>query len=232
VSLAPSRLEHGHAFDLATAGWDDSPALAVVSTAEFVDLALARAWGGVTLWCEDAATLTHARARLDGGYLPAAARGASGAWQASERSKGSTKTRPRHALWAAPQAATWEATLSAIEESVASDGQLAVLRVTPAGARLRPLRRAPAAGEPASAIRPLRARLLKEGWHVDPDVPFGGITGMLWAIAARLVLLARRPDIADRAERAHHGAVPAAFLGSFVLTRARRGAHAAVDAGR
>ena len=231
MSLAPSRLEHAYAFDLATARWDSNPSLAVVSTPEFADLALARAWGGVTLWCEDAATLTHARARLDDGYIPAAARAASGAGRVTERAIGSSEAAVRQALWAAPQARTWEATLSAIEDVVADDGELTVLRVTPAGALLRPLRRALATGEPALAVRPLRARLMSQGWHAEPDMLFGGIAGTLWAIAARLASLARRPDLADRAERAHHAAVPTAFLGSFVLTRARRRARPA-EAGR
>ena len=222
MSLASSRLEYTLAFDLACADWGGEPALAVVSTPEFVDLTLARACGGVLLWCEDDATLAHARERLAAGYLPVAARERSGAWLADNADVERPRGTVRHALWAAPRAATWSARLTTIERALTDGAALTLLSATWVGAALRPLRRGLVRGEPSAPIAPLRARLTSGAWLEEGATRLGGVVGVASAIAGRVASAAGRPDLADRAERAHHAAATSPVGASFQLTRVIR----------
>src|SRR5688572_17497421 len=133
MSLTASRLEHAYAFDAAE--WpSDGLLLAVVSTPEFVDLTLARAVSGVTFLCEGDDTLTHAKKRLEQGYLTERARMLSSA----EAAHGAQTTSASHraAIWAAPQSSVWGTRLTTIEHALEAKGVLSVLAATQAGVAL------------------------------------------------------------------------------------------------
>jgi hypothetical protein len=235
VTPAPARLEYGDGFDLA-AGWLGrvaSPLLVVASTSGFVDLAAGRAEGPLVLACENARTSDHAALCLAGGDLPRDVAAWSRVWSPLEAT-GSERDVPLFdaALWASPQPGTWPDRLVAIDRLMNDGGRLCILTGAGGGfagltRRLR-ARRQP--GEPAPLAPCIREGLAAAGWRVSRARSLGGLVSTGWAAAGRLAALAGRPDLADRAERAHHlaleseGETGAAYV---VLLAEREGAPAA-----
>ncbi|MDQ3701975.1 MAG: hypothetical protein M3442_13795 [Chloroflexota bacterium] len=222
MTVVPSRLEYAAGFDLAASwlGSDGYPLLAVVSTAEFVDHVAARAEGGVAFACDDASTRDHARQRLSGGGLP-------GDVAEQSRVLPPVETVPagamfRGVLWAAPQPTTWPAKLASLGRLLAAGGRVCVLTGTTASVLARPVRRRQP-GEPAPLLSTLRTHLVADGWRVTHTRGLGGIASIGWAVAGRAAQVAGRPDLADRAEQAHHQAVEESAGASYVVLLAQRG---------
>jgi hypothetical protein len=229
VTPAPSRLEYGYGFDLAAAWLAGAgyPLLAVVSTPEFVDHVVARAAGPVVFACEDARTRDRAVLRLAAGdVLPAVAE-RSQVWPSPAAAPA-----PGGAagfggvLWAAPQAGTWRERLEGIGAVLDGDGRLCVLTGTGVATVTGLLRPGRAPGEPAALERSLRAGLAAAGFRVTRARGLGGLASVGWAVAGRLAALARRADLADRAERAHHLAVDDEAGASYALLLASPGGSA------
>jgi hypothetical protein len=236
VTPVPSRLEYGYGFDLAATWLAGAryPLLAVVSTPEFVDHVVARAAGPLVFACEDARTRDRAVRRLGGGDVLAAV--AEGSQVRAPLPAAPPAAAPPAAppaapeppgfggvLWAAPQPGTWRDRLHAIGRVLDEDGRLCVLTGTSTGAVTGLLRPRGGPGEPAALERSLRAGLGAGGWRVTRSRGLGGLTSVGWAVAGRLAALARRPDLADRAERAHHLAVDDEAGASYALLLARPG---------
>jgi hypothetical protein len=212
VTPSPARLEYGDGFDLA-AGWLGSPAsplLVVASTPGFVDLAAGRAAGPLVFACENARTSDHAALCLAGGDLAREVAASSRVWPPLEAS-GPDSSGPQFdgALWASPQPGTWTDRLVAIDRLLNDGGRLCILTGAGGGfagltRRLR-TRREP--GEPAPLAPCIRAGLAAAGWRVSRARSLGGLVSTGWALAGRVAALSGRPDLADRAERAHHQAI-------------------------
>ncbi|MBV9357765.1 MAG: hypothetical protein JO023_19810 [Chloroflexi bacterium] len=202
--LTASRLEHAIAFDQAAAWLAEvtGPVLAVVSSAEFVDLVLARATWPVTLSCDAPPELAHASARLAQGLLPEAiaqdclAIGPVETLQGERRFSG--------ALWASPRRGSAATKLAALGRLLVPQSPLCLLVETWL----------------ASA---LHRSLGGKEWQPDPGVRGVGNPGAAgWAVTGRLAMLAQRPDLADRAERAHHLTLQQPWAAPYRLLRVRR----------
>ncbi len=149
--LTASKLEHASAFDQAAAWLADvrGPVLAVLSTAESVDLLLARGTWPVVLSCDAPSDLAHASARLAQGLVPEViakdcrAVGPVETLQSERRFEG--------ALWASPRRGAAGAKLLALARLLAPESPLCLL----VGARL-----------PAS----LRRGLASKEWQPQPEV--------------------------------------------------------------
>ena len=236
MTPAPARLEYGDGFDLA-AGWlgrPASPLLVVASTPGFVDLAAGRAEGPLVFACENAPTADHAALCLAGGHLERDVAAFSRVWPPLEAS-GSEPEMPLFdaALWASPQPGTWPDRLVAIDRLLNDGGRLCILTAAGGGfaGLTRRLRTSREPGGPAPLAACVREGLAAAGWRVSRSRSLGGLVSTGWAIAGRLAALSGRPDLADRAERAHHLALDsegqrgAAYV---LLLAEREGAPAAV----
>jgi hypothetical protein len=235
----PSRLEYGYGFDLA-AGWLGGaayPLLAVVSTPEFVDHVASRAEGPVVFACDDARTGDHARRRLASGDVPPDVAQQSRVWPAGGPegdvgwgTRGGSDVGPPPVfggvLWASPQPGTWPSRLAAVGRLLGPGGQVCVLTGTGVDGLTGLLRARRVPGEPAPLDQRLRRGLAAAGWRVTRSRGLGGLASVGWAIAGRLAALTRRPDLADRAERAHHLAVEGGAGASYTLLLATREASA------
>jgi hypothetical protein len=247
VTPVPSRLEYGYGFDLA-AGWLGGaayPLLAVVSAPEFVDHVASRAEGPVVFACDDARTGDYARRRLTGGEVPPEVGQRSRVWSPADGPEGEAGWGTRggsdggrrtadggpppvfgSVIWAAPQPGTWPARLAAIGRLLGPGGQVCVFTGTGLDGLTGLLRVRGAPGGPAPLDRRLRRGLAAAGWRVTRSRGLGGLASVGWAVAGRLAVLARRPDLADRAERAHHLAVEGGAGASYALLLATREASA------
>ena len=217
MTASPSRLEYAYAFDLA-ASWLEragGPYLAVVSTPEFVDLIASRVTGNVIFACDDERTLDHAARRVAASTYSDDEGETGRVWPAVE-----TVAQPEtfgSVFWAAPQHGSWEVKLAAIGRLVAPAGEVCLFTGTSVSAFLRPLRARQEAGGPAPLAGRVHAGLAASGWQVIRSRRLGGIASAGWAVTGRLAALAGRPDLADRAERAHHIAVESERGASYAL---------------
>ena len=125
-------------------------------------------------------------------------------------------------VWAAPQRNTWEGLGAHVSRALRPGGRLCVLTATSLGGLVGPLRRARAAGEPAPLAGSLARRLPGLGFQFVRTRPLGGGAAVGWALAGRAALLVGRPDLADRAERAHHVSVESHVAASFVVYMAEK----------
>jgi hypothetical protein len=222
MTPGPSRIEYSTAFDYAASwlGSSESPLLAVMSTAEFVDLALARHTEGLAFVCEDATTRAYAEQRIQSPALP------SRVAQQSRILPLTDWVTPDDALsgvlWASPQPASWRTTLAALSSRDSRGGSLCILTGTAWGKLIRPLRVQSHAGEPASLARQLREALALHGWTIRRTRAFGGVTAVGFAALGRFTSWLGRADLADRAEHAHRRASETAFGASYELLLASR----------
>ena len=214
--LTASRLEYAHAFDQAAAwlGQVRGPVVAVLSAPEYVDLVLARAMWPVVLSCDAAPELDHARARLAQGLVPGAIAQASRAVGPVETVQGERCF--SGALWASPRRRSAGAKLAALARLLLPDSPLCLLSGAGLGA---------ATGQPERLPEAVRRGLVGPAWQPAPEVrQIGSAVSLGWGVAGRLAMLARRPDLADRAERAHHLAVEQPCAAPYRVLRVRRGA--------
>jgi len=125
-------------------------------------------------------------------------------------------------VWAAPQADTWRRLVPRVATALRPGGALCILTATRVGGLVSPLRRARLAGEPSALVGPIAGALPRHGLQIRRVYPLGGLSSLAWALAGRAALLVSRPDLADRAERAHHSALESRSAASFQLLLAER----------
>ena len=199
----PSRLEYARAFDQAAAWLDGFPSerLALLSTAEFVSHFVLRCdrpftvTGGPEI-CAQAAEL------MSGGFVADDVANRSRVLALDALSSDSSKF--SSCLWASPQRGSWRADLRALDALLDRQAQLCVLTATPLGGLVNAIRSDWQPGEPEPLSAACRRELSEFGWRVFPSVALGSLQSAGWAVAVRLTTLFGRPDLADRAEHAHH----------------------------
>jgi hypothetical protein len=173
----------------------------------------------VSFVCDDPRVRDHASRRLESGPVPAAVATRSRVFAGIERVPSSVGA----AVWASPQPATGFALLQGIGQLLEPHAVLCLLVGSRWGGWLRPVRRGWRPGEPTPLADALQSSLAAAGWHVERSAPLGSLRSLGWAVAGLAAGAAARPDLADRAENAHHQAIDAGPVASFELLLARRG---------
>jgi hypothetical protein len=217
--MIPPRLEYAVAFDEAAAhlGGLRAPCLVLATAPAFVDAALSRAEAAPhVVAAGDVAA--HVEMRLESGLLPeAVASGTRIMAAVDEAGAGYDRI-----LWATPQPGSWEAVLATLAGKAAPGARLCVLTATVLGDTLGSARRGSNPGEPRALARVLAGALRGHAWRLAGVRPVGSAAGLGWAVAGRLAEQAGRPDLADRAEMAHHLAVESPRTPTYVLLLAER----------